>query len=146
MMRGMDEPANPVQDAWRALKANAGALPSFWTSVYRDGLQAAFRNGDPGAGAGLAIFAAVSLEAQGNLTSSLIHLNDALAIFSSDRPSRARLLARKATFEAIGGIPTATETIASARRGIRVLDAEVVFELDIFTAVVGAISLRPDTR
>ena len=126
------------------LRAHAAELPDFWTKVYRNGLEEAFRRGDPRSGVGLAIFAALSLEFQGNPNSAVTHLNDALSVFGSDRAGRAQLLSRRAMFEAIGGIGAAAQTIAIARRGIRGLDEEDAFDLDIHTAVVSAILLQAD--
>lgn len=136
---------DPVQQAWHVLKTRTDELPDFWITVYRAALEAAFRQDNRSAGIGLAIFAAASLESQGRPAMALAHLDDALAIFSPDAGAHSQLLAFRAIFEAICGMDTATQSIARARRGIRSLPAEIVVEVDIFSAVVGAIQLLPDS-
>jgi len=134
---------DPVLTAWQVLKEHASELPDFWTSVYRDALRAAFRKRDHRAGVGLAIFAAASLEFQGNPGLATTHLNDAIAVFASDREARAQLLGVRAIMEAVGADPRATHTLQQARRGIRGFEPAVAFEVDTYAAVVGAIQLRP---
>lgn len=142
--QGDIEQGDPVAEAWHLLRTHADELPDFWTRVYRNGLGAAFRQGDPRSGVGLAIFAALSLEHQGKPESAIAHLDDALAVFTSDRAARARLLSRRAMFEAICGTGSAAQSLAQARRGIDGLGAEDAFDLDVYTAVVRAILLEPD--
>jgi DNA-binding CsgD family transcriptional regulator len=133
-----------VSIAWSVLKENPNGLPDFWATVYRNALEAAFRQEDVKSGVGLAIFAAISLESQGRPTVAITHLDDALAIFGADPPSRSRLVARRALVEALSSSPRCLHTLVQSRRGIRTLDAEAALDLDIYTAVIRAIMLQPD--
>ncbi len=74
---------------------------------------------------------------------AVTHLNDAIAVFSSDRAARAQLLAGRALIESLNGTPDASESLQQARRGVRSFEPEIVFELDVYTAIVGVIQLRP---
>ena len=134
--------ADPVQHAWAILKENPNQLPDFWASVYRAGLESAFRSQDVHSGVGLAIFAAISLESQGRPALAITHLDDALAIFTGDASARSQLLARRALFEALTGAD-GTQTLTRARRGVRSLAPDIVFDLDVYAAVVRAIHLHP---
>ena len=140
-----DDPtsADPVVAAWQVLKNRANERPDFWTSVYRSGLEAAFRLGDTTSGVGLAIFAAVSLEAQGEARAAVVYLDDAISLFGSNPIARSRLMARRAVFEALAGDDSAGQTLRMARRGIRAFDAETAFDLETYSAVFSAIQLLP---
>lgn len=140
----MQSSTDPVQLAWGVLKENPNRLPDFWATVYRNALEAAFRQQDVQSGVGLAIFAAISLESQGRPTVALTHLEDALAIFGGDLTARARLIARRSLVEALSSDDVSLQTLARARRGIRSLDTETVLDIDIYTAVIRAIMLQPD--
>ncbi len=135
---------DPVDLAWSILKENPNRLPDFWATVYRNALEAAFRQQDVKSGVGLAIFAAISLESQGRPAIAITHLDDALAIFGADALARSRLIARRALVEALSSDDVSLQTLTRARRGIRSLDPDAVLDLDIYTAVIHGIMLQPD--
>lgn len=137
----VDERDDAVRVAWRLLKEHATELPDSGHPSTEAPWNLRF--GTARTGVGLAIFAAASLESQGKPGMAVTHLNDAIAVFSSDRAARAQLLAGRALIESLNGTPDASESLQQARRGVRSFEPEIVFELDVYTAIVGVIQLRP---
>ncbi len=131
-----------ITGAFTSLRQNGLGPPEGWRPIYRSGLIEAFRTERLDEAAGLAVFAAASLEAQGYYEDAVAEIEFALSQSAMSADVTIKLLSTLGSLQAIRGDTIASDTIAAAlalRHNVGIPDA--VLEAETQAALVECVFL-----
>ncbi len=129
--------------AFQALRSDASS--DNWQGIYRAGLVAAFEERRFDEAGELAVFAASALDSRGEFDAAIGELDFALSYEPSSPDAAADLLATKAVFLALRGVPESASTMESALSLRAAISGRpnAVLSLDTQAGMVELILLRP---